>query len=134
MSQPQNMPSPGPIKLTNGSPAFLGTITAILTQSVQFVIPEPCRDYQGFCIVMGVGNITNPTAILEGSLDGGQHWFSLNSSTNIVLGVSGLLTGDAPAGSADAFQCNGMGAGCIFRFGYTAGVIVGNINVFAMVG
>lgn len=130
MSTVQN----NPVKLTNGSPAFLGNISATLTQSVQFVVPEPCRDYQGFCIVMGVGSITTPTAILEGSLDGGQHWFSLNSSTNIVLGVASLLTGDTPAGSADAFQVNGMGAGCIFRFGYTAGTITGSIGVWAMIG
>jgi hypothetical protein len=134
MSQPQNLPNPGTLKLTNGKPTNLGTISATLTQSVQFVIPEPCRDYQGFCIVQGVGNITTPTAILEGSLDGGNTWFSLNSSTNIVLGVSNLLTGDPPAGSADAFQVNGMGAGTLFRFGYTAGVITGSITVWAMVG
>lgn len=130
MSAIQNNPT----ALSNGRPAKLGVISATLTQSVQFVIPEPCRDYQGFCIVQGVGNITTPTAILEGSIDGGVTWFSLTTSTNIVLGVTGLLTGDTPAGSADAFQVNGMGAGCTFRFGYTAGTITGSITVWAMVG
>ena len=134
MSAPQNLPSPGTVKLSNGKPAKLGVLTATLTQSLQFNVPEPCRDYQGFCVVVGVGNITTPTAILEGSLDGGNTWFSLNSSANIVLGVSSLLTGDTPAGSADAFQVNGMGAGCLFRFGYTAGTITGSITVWAMVG
>lgn len=134
MSVPQNLPNPGTIKLTNGKPVPVGQLSAILTQNVQFVIPEPCRDYQGFCIVQGVGNITNPTAILEGSLDGGTTWFSLTTSTNIVLGTSPLLTGDTAAGSADAFQVNGMGAGCLFRFGYTAGVITGSITIWAMIG
>jgi len=132
MSTIQNNPT----KLTNGRPAKLGTLTAILTQSVQFVIPEPCREYQGFCIIQGVGTLTNPTAVLEGSLDGGVTWFAMSSSTNIVLGVSGLLTGDTAAASADAFQVNGMGAGCTFRFGYSAGTIGGNgqIDVWALVG
>lgn len=131
-----NNPSGQIIKLTNGKPTFLGSVTAILTQCVSFTIPEPCRDYQGFLIVMGVGTITTPTALLEGSLDGGNSWFSVSGSTNIVLGVASLLTGDTPAGSADAFQCNGMGAGCLFRFGYSAGTIGGNgtIGVWALVG
>lgn len=130
MSTPQNKT----VKLTNGRPVNLGGITSTLTQSVQFNIPEPTREYQGFCIIMGVGNITTPTAILEGSLDGGISWFSVSGSTNIVLGVASLLTGDTPAGSADAFQVNGMGAGCLFRFGYTAGTITGTIQVWALVG
>jgi hypothetical protein len=136
MSQVQNVPNPGPIKLSNGSPAKIGTLTAIQTQSVQFSIPEPCRDYQGYCIVMTVGTVTTPTAILQGSLDGGNNWFALSSSTNIVLNTTGLLTGDNAAASADAFQVNGMGAGCIFRFGLTAGTIGGNgrVDVWAMVG
>lgn len=132
MSTPQN----NPVKLTNGRPVKLGTLTAINTQCVTFVIPEPCRDYQGFCIIQAVGTITTPTAILEGSLDGGNTWFSVSGSTNIVLGVASLLTGDTGAGSADAFQVNGMGAGCLFRFGFTAGTIGGNgkLDVWALVG
>lgn len=131
MSTPQNN---GTIKLTRGVATKLGAISATLTQNVQFVIPEPTRDNQGFLIVQGSGNITTPTAILEGSLDGGNTWFSLTTSTNIVLGLSPLLTGDPAAGSADAFQVSGMGGGVLFRFGYTAGTITGSITIWAVVG
>lgn len=132
MSAPQNN---GTLKLTRGAATKLGVLTAILTQNVQFNIPEPTRDNQGFLIVQGSGTITTPTAILEGSLDGGATWFSLTSSTNIVLGLTPLLTGDTATGSADAFQVNGMGAGCLFRFGYTAGTITSpSIIVWALAG
>ena len=133
MSTVQNNPT----KLTNGRPAKLGVISTIATQSVTFVIPEPCRDYQGFCIIAGSGGAFTGTvtAILEGSLDGGNNWFSLTTSTNIVLGNTALLTGDNPVNSADAFQVNGMGAGCLFRFGYTGtGSITTPVTVWALVG
>lgn len=121
-------------KLTRGFPAKLGIIANILTECVSFTIPEPTRDNQGFLIIQGQGTITTPTALLEGSLDGGNSWFGLTTSTNIVLSVASLLTGDTPAGSADAFQVSGMGAGCLFRFGYSAGTPTGNLTIWALVG
>jgi len=119
-----------PVVLTNGRPVQLGTVQLTLVHSLQFSLPAPCKDYMGFCIIQGVGSAAQ--TILEASLDGGQTWFSLTGSSHIVLNILGLLTGDAGAATADAFQVNGMG-GATFRVGYTSRVNTPT-TIWALVG
>jgi hypothetical protein len=120
----------GTVRLTRGKSTLLGTI-ASLSSVVQFNIPEPTRDNQGFLIVQSVGTAgTTPT--LEGSLDGGVTWFVMSTSATVVLNTTGLVTGDNAAATADAYQVSGMGAGCLFRFGFLGGSP--NCTVWALVG
>lgn len=132
MSQPINVGTPS---LSRGSAVKLGVINATsgVGSCIQFTIPEPTRDNQGFILIQTVGTAgTNPPT-LEVSIDGGNTWgvFSGSSST-IVLGVTGQLAGDAAAASMDAYQVSGMGAGALFRFGWTAGTP--NATVWGLAG
>ena len=126
------VPVNNPTKLTRGAPVKLGHIGA-LGQVVQFNVPEPSRDNQGFIIIQSTGTAgTNPPT-LEVSIDGGNTWAVFQgSSSTIVLNVTGQFTGDSPAASADAFQVAGMGSGATFRFGWTAGAP--NADIWALCG
>ena len=130
MSTPQNTTT---FKLTRGKPTNLGTITAAGTQCVQFTIPEPTRDNQGFLIIQASGNVGGGAATLEGSLDAGATWFVMSTASTNVLAITGQLTGDAAAGLADAYIVSGMGAGTLFRYGITGGAGP-NTAVWALVG
>lgn len=120
----------GTIHLTRGVATFLGTLTAAV-QVVQFTIPEPVRDAQGFVIIQSRGT-AGTTATLQVSVDQGVSWATLGSSATIVFGLT-PLNGDTAAGSSDAFQVNGMGSGTLFRFGFS-GVGVPNCQVWACYG
>ena len=109
----------GTVTVTRGTATRLGTIAAV-SQVVQFNVPEPVRDAQGFMIIATTGTAgTTPT--LEGSIDQGNSWFVLGTSSTIVLNLTGQLNGDAAASSADAYQVNGMGSGTLFRYGFAGG-------------
>jgi hypothetical protein len=125
-----NVNAPLTIRLTKGVATFLGNITS-LTQVVQFNIPEPVRDAQGFLIIQASGT-AGTTVTLEGSVDQGVTWFVMSSSATIVLNITGQLNGDPAAGAADAFQVNGMGAGVLFRYGFAGGAP--NCQVWACMG
>jgi hypothetical protein len=128
MSTPVNNPT----KLTRGAVVKLGVIAA-LASCVQFNVPEPSRDNQGFIIIQTTGTAgTNPPT-LEVSLDGGQTWGVFQgSSSTIVLNTTGQLSGDAAPASCDAYQVAGMGSGATFRFGWIAGTP--NAAVYALCG
>jgi hypothetical protein len=111
--------NPGTVQVTRGRPVKLGTVTSV-NSCVQFTIPEPVRDAQGFIVIQSTGT-AGTTVTLEGSIDGGVTWFVLGTSATIVLNLTGQLAGDNPAASADAFQINGMGSGTLFRYGYVGG-------------
>jgi hypothetical protein len=121
-----------PTKLTRGSPTKLGHIGA-LNQVVQFNVPEPSRDNQGFIIITANGTSgTNPPT-LEVSIDAGASWAVFQgSSSTIVLNVTGQLNGDNASAAADAFQVAGMGSGATFRYGWSAGTP--NADVWALAG
>jgi hypothetical protein len=105
------------VKLTRGRPWLLGTLILANT-AVAFTIPEPTRENQGVLIlqVTGAGG-TGPT--LEGSIDGGATWFVIPFTTTFA--VTGQLTGDTAALAAYSVTVSGMGAGTLFKFGYTGG-------------
>lgn len=129
MSTPVNIQH---TKLTRGRPALLGTLSAANTDSVQFAIPEPTRDFQGALVIQTTGTAgTSPT--LEGSIDGAATWFVIPSTLDPILAITGQLTGDAAATFAAVYRVNGMGAGTIFRFGFAGGSPTAN-KVWALVG
>lgn len=119
------------IGLTRGRPTKLGSLVAANT-AVAFTIPEPTSNYRGALIIQVVGT-AGTTATLEGSLDGGATWFVIPADTSRVLAVTGQLTGDTAAIAAFAYNVNGMGSGCTFKFGY-AGAGVPTAAVWALVG
>lgn len=121
--------SPNIIALTRGKPAKLGTLTAT-GQAVQWSVPEPSRDHQGFMIIQ-VPQGTVTAAILEVSLDGGVTWAGWPVGTQGTTGTS-PLSGDTQAAFTANYQIQGM-AGAAFRFGVATGTITSS-DVWVLVG
>ena len=122
-----------PIALTRGKPTLLGTLSA-LNHGLQFTIPEPSRDHQGYLAIQASSGITTPVAVLQVSLDAGATW-GLQPAAPAGIGGEGsgtLLTGDTAASFAATYVMSGL-AGATLKFGFTGGTI-GSVNVFALVG
>lgn len=116
-----------PTKLTRGSPANLGTITAA-NDVVAFTVSEPSNFHQAKVVIQVASGLTNPTFAMEFSLDGGNSW------TDIPL--TPVLTadfGDTAASGGMSVDISGQGSGAIFRFGRTDGN-GGAAAVWALVG
>lgn len=122
------------IKLTRGVHTFLGNLTSN-AQVIQFTIPEPTRDNQGFLIIQSNGTLTGTgAATMEVSVDQGQTWSTLGTSSTIVLSTTGNINSDPAAAAADAFQVSGMGGGVLFRYGFPSTMTTVTVAVWACVG
>lgn len=118
--------------LTRGKPAKIGTLTAI-NQAVQWSVPEPSRDHQGFMVIqVPTGATGTVTAILEVSLDGGVTWAGWPVGTQGTTGSS-PLSGDTQASFTANYQIQGM-AGAAFRFGFSGATTVTSADVYVLVG
>ncbi len=117
------------LKLTRGKNTQLGTLVAANT-AVAFTIPEPTRDNQGVLILQTTG-AQGTTAVLEASIDSGATFFIVPILTTFA--ITGQLTGDTAATFAASYAVSGMGAGTLFKFGYS-GAGVPTAVVWGLVG
>jgi hypothetical protein len=124
-----------PTALVRGRPVKLGTLTAIDT-AVQFSIPEPSRDHQGYMAIQvpsGLGGTI--IAVLEVSLDGGVTW-GVQPPAPAGIGGEGIgtpMVGDIAAKFAATYVMSGL-AGATLRFGFTSTTTITSADVWVMIG
>ena len=84
---------------------------------------------QGKFLIQASGTITSPTALLEGSIDGGNTWFVVPPISSDVT-VTG--TEDTAAVFVARYEVSGISS-ALYRFGFTAGTFTGATDVWAAI-